>query len=181
MAWQVGEDEDLSKPATVDLADLFPAGAIGTIEELTLSGARSRKDVTRMTWPTGEPLTAAASRQHGSGPGMGVHQQDIDGASEGAADGSAGPQRVGQLQEEHVSSQYSGGSGSRGASFSRRWLKGHATDGTAAKKPKAVAGLSRDVLSCDRNCNHRSLEVTLNAMEIRTFQIRLSSFALQPQ
>ena len=57
VVWQVNEDPELSKPASIDLADLFSPISIDSLKEMTLSTMKRKSDLQRLDWKVGDDIT----------------------------------------------------------------------------------------------------------------------------
>ena len=57
VVWQVNEDPELSKPASIDLADLFSPIGTDSLKEMTLSTMKRKADLQRLGWKAGDDIT----------------------------------------------------------------------------------------------------------------------------
>ena len=54
---QVGEDPELSQPASVDLGDMFSPVGIDSLTEMSLSTMKEKSDLKRLEWSAGDDMT----------------------------------------------------------------------------------------------------------------------------
>ncbi|XP_067829073.1 lysosomal alpha-mannosidase [Heptranchias perlo] len=78
--FEVGESSVYSKPVTLDLANLFSAFKITSVEEMSLGVNQKKKDMSRLTWKTmqeAKTLNSTSSRQDPIGYSVVLNPMEI--------------------------------------------------------------------------------------------------------